>query len=86
MIHKIWFIHNENDIKLRPDSSKSEATKSIRSSTVFVDKSLSLFLEGSSEWDLFAIDTDVWASWEDTFKYKANFLGVFMVSYLLGHP
>ena len=49
----------ENDIKLRPDGSKSEATKSIRSSTVFVDKSLGLFLEGSSEWDLFAIDTDV---------------------------
>ena len=57
----------KNDIKLRPDGSKSEATKSIRSSTVFVDKSLGLFLEGSSEWDLFAIDTDVWASWEDTF-------------------
>ena len=49
----------KNDIKLRPDGSKSETTKSIRSSTVFVDEGLSLFLESSSEWNLFAINTDV---------------------------
>jgi len=49
----------KNDIKLRPDGSKSETTKCIRSSTVFVDEGLSLFLESSSEWNLFAINTDV---------------------------
>ena len=58
----------KNDIKLRPDGSKSKATESIRSSTVFVDEGLSLFLKSSSEWNLFAINTDVWASWEDTYK------------------
>ena len=50
------------DIKLRPDGSKSEATKSILTSTVFIDESLSLGLEFSSEWNFFAIDTDVGAS------------------------
>ena len=60
----------KNDIKLRPDGSKSETTKCIRSSTVFVDEGLSLCLESSSEWNLFAINTDMSTSGENTLKFN----------------